>query len=145
MEKQSRQNMTWDETFKLFFQEGLSTEKVTAIVCPECAANKAKNPDGKRHIPADAKKMVEALHGKTCAFRGCKKAAVTLHHTRRFALNPSHDPHYIVPLCKAHNQYVHAGLVQDENVTPLTWKSRALPDSKDPKFQIDQKVQSFWR
>ncbi len=144
VEKQEKQSLSWNEAFKHFFQEGLSAENVTAIVCPDCAVKKGSNPNASRHIPVDSKRMVEALHGKTCVFRGCRKAAVTLHHTRRFALNPSHDPNFIVPLCHAHNQYVHAGLVDNETTSPKNWQSLKLPNQGDPKFQIDKKVQSHW-
>ena len=144
MEKQAKQTLSWNETFKQFFQEGLNTETVTAIVCPECTKEKSQNLQAKRHIPKDTKRMIQALHGKTCVFRSCKKAAVTLHHTRRFALNPSHDPEFIVPLCHEHNQYVHSGLIENENIPPKQWKSIAIPNPNDPKYKIDKKVQEFW-
>ncbi len=31
-----------------------------------------------------------------------------IHHTQRFSLASTHDPHYLAPLCKEHHQLAHA-------------------------------------
>lgn len=61
-----------------------------------------------RHIPAKIRKIVQQEHGTKCSIPHCPHPAVTIHHTRRFALAGSHDPRYLAPLCREHHQIAHS-------------------------------------
>ena len=45
-----------------------------------------------------------------------------MHHTERFALKPEHRFETIVPLCKAHEQIAHQGLILNEEKLPKKWE-----------------------
>ncbi len=60
------------------------------------------------HIPVAVKKILHDEHGTKCSIKNCQKLAETIHHTQRFALSGSHDPHYLAPLCKEHHEIAHA-------------------------------------
>lgn len=65
-------------------------------------------PAKSRYVPRKIKRLIEAEHGVNCAIPGCKRRAEVLHHTRRFALARSHDPHFLAPLCCDHHRIAHA-------------------------------------
>ncbi|MBI2634343.1 hypothetical protein HYW82_01570 [Candidatus Peregrinibacteria bacterium] len=71
---------------------------------------KSKNPDSKtsRSIPASVKRIIQKEHGTKCAISTCQKPSEHLHHTLRFAMSQSHDPHYIAPLCRQHHLIAHS-------------------------------------
>jgi len=60
-----------------------------------------------RYIPVKTRKILAKEHGTKCSKFDCKKPAVELHHTQRFALARTHDPRYLTPLCKEHHQLAH--------------------------------------
>jgi hypothetical protein len=72
-------------------------------------AKKAELADagGTRYVPVAVKRVLQEEHGNKCSIPGCSKAAVEIHHTRRFSLSKSHDPHYLAPLCREHHQLAH--------------------------------------
>lgn len=96
-----------------------------------------------RHIPAKIKKHVLARTNGTCSFPGCVRPAEILHHTPRFALENTHDPDHLEPLCKAHERIVHHGHVQHEDLSASRWEVRAQPDKTAPKYQIDMLVGKY--
>ncbi len=96
-----------------------------------------------RHIPAKIKKHVFARTNDTCSFPGCLRPAKILHHTPRFALEKSHDPDRLEPLCKAHERIAHHGLVQYEDLSARRWSVQAQPDKTAPKYQIDMLVGKY--
>jgi len=96
-----------------------------------------------RHIPARVKHFLDQkFHGK-CGYPTCKNPSEITHHTRRFSLEPNHDPDFIVPLCKSHERLAHHGLIQNEESLPEKWQIKLNPDKNSPKFAIDQKVQRY--
>lgn len=98
-----------------------------------------------RYIPVAIKKFLyEKYHGR-CAFEGCMKLQEIYHHTRRFALNASHDPLFLAPLCKGHERLAHHGLIENEEKSPSEWRVLAEANKASPKYFIDQKVQGFRR
>lgn len=141
LEHKRKQPLTFNEVLKdLFVQK--PEAQIAIEICPECAKRKADEARG-RYIPAAVQKYVKAKYKNLCAFKNCHEPATSLHHTRRYALNQSHDPDYIVPLCKKHERLMHTGLIKNETDSPEHWKLLNAPDPKDPKFQIDQIVQKF--
>ncbi len=64
-------------------------------------------PAESRHIPSRTRRLLAQEHGTKCAKPGCSKPSQHIHHTARFALTRSHDPHYLAPLCKNHHQIAH--------------------------------------
>ena len=148
-------------------------QKATVTVCEGCAKgmlalkeNGKKLEDGKsekesssnnnqseihgkwtttanRNIPVETKRFLQLKYGATCGFPQCKNAWVNLHHTRRFALNSSHDPKYIVPLCKIHHDLAHAGMIENEQLDPANWSIRNNRKNEQTEELIDQKVREF--
>jgi len=97
----------------------------------------------KRYIPARVRHFLEQkFHGK-CGFPNCNNPSEITHHTRRFSLEPNHDPDYIVPLCKSHERLAHHGLIQNEESPPENWRIQPQPDKTSPKYAIDRMVQKF--
>ena len=60
-----------------------------------------------RHIPVAAKRVLHEEFGKKCSIQTCTRPATEIHHTQRFSLARTHDPHYLAPLCKEHHQIAH--------------------------------------
>ncbi len=61
-----------------------------------------------RYIPVQIKKNIQKEHGTKCSIKACHKASEHIHHTQRFALAHTHDPHYLAPLCKNHHIIAHS-------------------------------------
>jgi hypothetical protein len=97
----------------------------------------------KRHIPAVVKHYLVRKYEGKCAYPDCKKPSEILHHTRRFALNPSHDPDFIAPLCKAHESIAHQGLIKNEEGAPEKWAVSLAATTNNAKSRIDAKVNGF--
>ena len=115
---------------------------------PDCAEKQAlsKPMDSAnrppRHIPARVKRLIDRKYRGRCAYPGCKNAATSYHHTRRFSLTPSHDPDFIAPLCKAHERLAHHSLIKNEEAAPENWQIQLFPDKSSPKYAVDMIVQS---
>lgn len=135
LEKKQKQILTFNEVLKDLFTQKPETQ-IVIKVCPDCAKRKAAEAKT-RHIPKETQNYILGLHNRLCAFKNCGKPATSLHHTRRFALNPSHNPEFIVPVCTAHERLVHTGFVDDEN-----WRILDAP-IKNQKYAIDQLVGKY--
>lgn len=61
-----------------------------------------------RYIPVKIKRILQKEHGDKCSIQSCQRKAETIHHTQRFALSRSHDPHFLAPLCKQHHIIAHS-------------------------------------
>jgi hypothetical protein len=100
-------------------------------------------PAKSRKPSRQIEKIIERKYQGCCGFPGCFHAATSLHHTRRFALCPDHNPDYIVPLCDAHERLIHSGLIENETDPPEKWRLRLNADLSHPKRTIDRVVQKF--
>ncbi len=60
------------------------------------------------YIPVRVRRVLREEFGKKCSIMTCPKPAEEIHHTQRFFLGRSHDPHYLAPLCHEHHQLAHA-------------------------------------
>ena len=98
-----------------------------------------------RHVPAKIRRHVTTRTNNKCTYPICKKPIYQLHHTERWALKHMHDPSRLQPLCKAHNELAHRGLIENEEKSPISWRMREQPDRANPKFRIDQRVGSYAR
>ena len=96
-----------------------------------------------KQLPARIKKHVVAKTNGFCAHPGCTKPAEEFHHTKRFKLNHEHNPDAIAPLCKAHHQLAHHGLIANEEKPSYEWTVLLQPDTTSPKYNIDLMVQKF--
>lgn len=78
-----------------------------------------------RHIPSKISRAINEKFafrsGIRCGFPKCRKPAVNLHHTKRFALVKRHKEKEIVPLCKIHHELAHAGLIGNEDGDTSDW------------------------
>jgi hypothetical protein len=70
-------------------------------------------------VPQSVRKILHEEHGTKCSIRNCQKSATTIHHTQRFSLSGSHDPHYLAPLCKGHHELAHAIDVRCQEIKNL--------------------------
>ena len=61
-----------------------------------------------RYITVKIKKILSQEHGTKCSIKTCTKPSETIHHTQRFALAGTHDPHYLAPLCREHHTIAHS-------------------------------------
>ena len=61
-----------------------------------------------RYIPVGVKKVLKQEYGDKCAHEYCTNKSTTIHHKRRFATDPSHNPLYLLPMCKQHHEITHA-------------------------------------
>ena len=95
-----------------------------------------------RYIPVQVKRHTLSKTGGKCAFPQCNKPYFQLHHTQRWALEKVHNPTKLQPLCKAHNEIAHFGLIQNEESTPTTWEILKNAPQWTPKAHIDKKVQA---
>jgi hypothetical protein len=68
----------------------------------------AKPTKPSRHIPIKIRRLLTREHGTKCSIPNCKQPSKTLHHTQRFALAQTHNPHYLAPLCSDHHQIAHS-------------------------------------
>ncbi|MEK7672387.1 MAG: hypothetical protein AAB373_00740 [Patescibacteria group bacterium] len=69
---------------------------------------KEQKKEPTRHVPVAAKKILYEEFGTKCAVKNCKKPSANIHHTVAFSINRSHDPCYLVPLCREHHELEHA-------------------------------------
>jgi hypothetical protein len=93
-----------------------------------------------RHIPAGVKRVISLEHEAMCAFPGCHRKAEVNHHVRRFTLFPRHFPEDIVPLCKAHEEIAHSGLIENEEEPPALWRVRLHVTADVEKQKVDHYV-----
>lgn len=67
-----------------------------------------RGPAKSRYIPAKVRRVLKEEFGQKCSIFTCQKPSEEIHHTQRFSLGHSHDPHYLAPLCHEHHQLAHA-------------------------------------
>jgi len=89
-------------------KEFLQTRKQKIAEEKAMIAEKQQSAKPSRYIPVTIRQLLSAEHGTQCSIHTCQKPSQNLHHTQRFALANSHDPHYIAPLCREHHQIAHA-------------------------------------
>jgi hypothetical protein len=143
LEKEQKEPLSFEEVMEsLLNDKGSGRAQVQLQICPECAKRKVAESSG-RAIPRLVQHSLTAQYGGICGFRACHKPADSVHHTRRFSLNPSHDPEFLVPLCKAHERLIHTGLIPNEEENPADWRLAEHPDPNNKKFAIDQKVAQY--
>jgi len=61
-----------------------------------------------RYMPISIKRILQQEHGTKCSIKTCQKLSEQIHHTQRFSVAQSHDPHYLAPLCKEHHELAHS-------------------------------------
>jgi hypothetical protein len=60
-----------------------------------------------RYVPVEVRRVVINEFGYRCSVSGCERRAENLHHEKGFAIDQSHDPRYLKPLCKGHHELAH--------------------------------------
>lgn len=147
--KEKKMTLTWNEVIGALLSKQSATAKtespVTVVqLCPDCIQRRQQEKEqqivqaGKqisRHIPREVRQLILAQSKNTCTFQNCKKPADNIHHTQRFSLTRTHDPHSLVALCTTHHSFVHTGLIDNEESDPRGWRIA--------KQLVDMKVQSF--
>ncbi|OGJ41811.1 hypothetical protein A3B60_00475 [Candidatus Peregrinibacteria bacterium RIFCSPLOWO2_01_FULL_39_12] len=73
-----------------------------------------------RYIKVRIKKPALSSTNGKCSYPGCEKPAENLHHPDRFARGQNHDN--IKPLCKTHHEFMHNGLVKNEQDSVDSWQ-----------------------
>lgn len=67
-----------------------------------------KPPSNSRYISKKIKSVLKQEFGTKCAHSNCTNASINIHHQQRFALDPRHNPIYLLPLCKQHHEIAHS-------------------------------------
>ena len=125
---------SWNELMKEFLE--LRRQKLEAGK-PEAVKTES------RHIPNKIKSYVINKTRGQCSYPDCTKSYKILHHTPRWALEKTHDPDQLEPLCKAHEQIGHHGLIKNEEQATENWSVLKEPMWWDAKRMIDQKVVQY--
>lgn len=169
LQKEAKQKLTWEQVMQKMLEtmENAEAAETTHVakkakkprpvpskqeIQKSLVAAKPARPAGQgvatkltkpsRYIPASVRSYLKQQYKGRCAYPSCNKPSEILHHTRRFALNPSHDPDYIKPLCKNHERIAHQGLIKHEELSPEHWQVKLKP-TEGPKAKIDAKVNRF--
>ena len=149
MEKKTREPQDWNQAIKELLKIveqheacGKSRAEQKPAQTKEQIQKSLPQRD-KRYIPARVKRFLQREFLGTCGFPQCKTPAEIYHHTKRFSLEPNHNPDHLVPLCKPHERIAHHGLIENETLPPENWKIQLDPDKNSPKYLIDRKVRSF--
>lgn len=122
-------NKNWED----FIKEIIEAEKAK-IEKPEPVKSDS------RHIPTKIKKFILKRSNRICEFPNCEKQYKIFHHTKRFALQKTHDHEKIAALCEEHERIAHLGLIENEEMRPKFWKIRSCPDKIDIKYAVDRTV-----
>lgn len=85
---------------ELLAQRKLRIEQKKEVLAGEAARS--------RTIPTKIRRVLHEEYGQKCSIATCQKPSEEIHHTQRFSLSHSHDPHYLAPLCREHHQLAHA-------------------------------------
>jgi len=103
-----------NELLKSLLQKRKSEIVVQKIEIAQEIQKKAKQSHAKtiksstsRYIPIKIKKILQEEFGTKCSITTCPKPSQTTHHTQRFSLARSHDPHFLAPLCAEHHLIAH--------------------------------------
>jgi hypothetical protein len=73
-----------------------------------------------RYIPAKEKRAALSKSKEKCAYPHYNRPADLLHHRERFHEKRSHKS--IIPLCKAHHEFAHNGLIANESKDQQNWR-----------------------
>jgi len=108
-----------------------------------------KNGKTTRHIPRAVRRFLHFRDAGLCVFPGCDCFARSLHHVKRYSKEPHHAPLSIYPLCDAHHENAHNGLIGNEQKRPETWfariERRCETADDAARARIDKKVRSHRR
>jgi hypothetical protein len=90
--------------------EFLQKRELEIALEKEQIAQEQANSDKKssRAIPVKIKQLITKEYGTKCSIVTCQKPRKIIHHTQRYALSRSHDPHFLAPLCQDHHQIAHS-------------------------------------
>ncbi len=92
------------------------------------------------HLSIKIRRLVEEKFGMKCAFPGCRKPAVDLHHVKRFAIVQRHMAEEIVPLCKIHHELAHVGAIKNEDGRVINWSLILKKEENTPSGMVDKTV-----
>lgn len=74
--------------------------------------------DGKRYVTVAKKHAV--VGNSRCQYPGCNKPYQQLHHPKRFSESKNHES--LVALCSDHHEFMHNGLIENEQATQQYWQ-----------------------
>lgn len=105
------------EELSRLHRQGQDVNKILLQLLQKCreeiSEKKQKLAEGakytsSRHIPAQVRHLLHEEYGQKCSIVACQKPAQEIHHTQRFSLAGTHDPHYLAPLCHEHHVLAHS-------------------------------------
>jgi hypothetical protein len=149
LEKKRKETLTLNDVLEAALTMTPPQESVTIReVCEQCTKtdqlDREARGDVSRNIPISVQRLIKARQeGGFCAFPRCRQAGIIFHHTRRFALKPSHDPDFIVLLCEAHERVAQSNLIENEESPPDLWRVRSEAPWWDLKTVVDDRVSKF--
>lgn len=149
IEKEKKVTLTWNEFMEEIVKKCKKPEKDKAYA----KQNASEEVTSSRRIPTAIQREVKEKYNGHCAYPNCKNAPSILHHIKRFAIDGSHDPKLIVPICKKHERLAHTGEIVNENSDSEKWKTGDLSykeklnetEEGKQKLKIDEKVSMYRR
>ena len=100
------------------------------------------------YIPEFVRYYIELRSQGFCEFPGCKNRACTIHHLKRFCLDPDCDPDGLINLCDGCEKLFHDGVVKNEfgPFKDFIIGEDYIPKTKSEKerAKVDERVQK-WR
>ena len=69
---------------------------------------KTEGREPSRYVSVQLERVLEREFGTTCAVPNCQKQREHTHHVLPFSMVGSHDPRFMLPLCRAHHDIVHS-------------------------------------
>ena len=113
----------------------------------EWTGKKAENSGGissprgevTRYVPVATKQKLEERSGGICEYPGCNHAAQCIHHGATWFETKSHK--HLVHLCKSHHEFMHNGLVENQEKPPADWKLGLGSELRE----VDRLYRERWR
>lgn len=87
-------------------------------------SDNASQPTKNRYINVKTRRILTQKFGTICAAPNCNKPAAHIHHEKPFAINHTHEPHYLKPLCKGHHELQHANEASVRKFRKTAWQSQ---------------------
>ena len=89
----------------------------------------------KRYIKIAKKREILSKSKGRCQYPSCNKPSELFHHPNRYSITRNHKS--LVDLCKDHHQFMHNGLVENEQANKQNWALNIYkkPDETDQLYR----------
>jgi len=99
---------------------------------------KQQNPEGLKKllkefvkpVPGEKSRYVPKKTKQKCNYPSCEKQSTEIHHPHRYSETKNHQN--LKPLCKAHHEFMHNGIIENEAYPPQYWRIHLHTPTKKP-------------